>query len=443
MTPQTRPDSSYSKSYMTRRYSGGAPLSQVNGKPTKRNSRGVEKPSKVKEEPSTSDEPQSSSDDLDTEMGSRGDVDSEKENLPVAEKMTLEEKMGMGVEEEEGVSGSEPVSRSQGSRGKGAKREAGSSRSRGMRMVDITDGGSGDDMSQFTSQAQSQSRKKGVTYGSGSRMPSSSMGQKRPSPSSEDPMSTSSSRKSKKGKDGAGFKVPREIEYDSPPPQAKTRRTRRGQDVKGESESPNSEFKVPIGIDWSSSLAASSAKDTRMFDFDTGDSSLSSPLSSASSGFLNELSQVEEALKPKPVLALCPMCREEVDPESLIRFQSQPRQRVRDQARFCESHKQTTAEKEWREKGYPSIDWEAFDERIAGHFADLEKLLVPENNSYYRNILDTALKSGKGKNLRLTLSGDALETISCGYYGTRGGSKMYSSFGSFGYFMLMCLDCKL
>jgi hypothetical protein len=81
-------------------------------------------------------------------------------------------------------------------------------------------------------------------------------------------------------------------------------------------------------------------------------------------------------------------------------------------------------EKEWEEKGYPTIDWEKFDERIEAHFDELEKLMVPESSSYYRNVLDTTMKSGQAKNFRLTLAGDALETISCGYYGTRGSGKM-------------------
>jgi hypothetical protein len=35
------------------------------------------------------------------------------------------------------------------------------------------------------------------------------------------------------------------------------------------------------------------------------------------------------------------------------------------------------------------------------------------------------MKSGQAKNFRLTLDGDGLEKITCGYYGTKGAGKMY------------------
>ncbi|PTU20570.1 hypothetical protein P175DRAFT_0478522 [Aspergillus ochraceoroseus IBT 24754] len=167
----------------------------------------------------------------------------------------------------------------------------------------------------------------------------------------------------------------------------------------------------------SSSLFTSSAFDIEIHDSDD-DSPLSSAVSCASlEEFVNECSRKTQYL--------CPMCKEPVAPALLVKFQAQPRQRIRDQQVFCESHKKSSAEKEWEEKGYPTIDWENFHERIRTHFDDLEKrILVPDSPSYYRNVLDTALKSGQAKNFRLTLSGDVLETISCGYYGTRGSGKM-------------------
>jgi hypothetical protein len=119
------------------------------------------------------------------------------------------------------------------------------------------------------------------------------------------------------------------------------------------------------------------------------------------------------------------MCKAEVDPELLARFQSQPKQRVREQQQFCESHKLHSAEQQWEQRGYPIIEWKAFGKRIQKLFPDIEKLLVPDASSYYRNILDGILSSGKAKNFRLTMDGEGLETITCGYYGTKGASKMY------------------
>ncbi|KAF7116741.1 hypothetical protein CNMCM5793_005298 [Aspergillus hiratsukae] len=190
------------------------------------------------------------------------------------------------------------------------------------------------------------------------------------------------------------------------------------------------EFVVP---DSSSSGIASSAQISHFFDSDD-DGSSGTSLSSAPENLLEEFSQMEDVLlsdmddsentELKP--SLCPWCKKTVDPDALRKFQAQPKQRIREQQRFCESHQKETAEKEWKERGYPEIDWDTFDQRISGHFDDLDRMLVPEATSYYRNVLDTLLKSGKAKNFRLTLAGDALETICCGYYGTRGANKMYS-----------------
>ncbi|KAL4939859.1 RTC4-like domain-containing protein [Aspergillus oleicola] len=156
----------------------------------------------------------------------------------------------------------------------------------------------------------------------------------------------------------------------------------------------------------------------------------SSPLSSAISyGSASDVPMKDEEgdTKEDTTEYLCPICMEPVDPGSLILFRAQARQRIKDQLRFCESHKSSKVEQQWQERGYPTIDWEKFDERIESHFNELEELLVPESSSYYRNVLDAAMKSGKAKNFRLTLAGDAVETISCGYYGTRGSGKMLQS----------------
>lgn len=118
------------------------------------------------------------------------------------------------------------------------------------------------------------------------------------------------------------------------------------------------------------------------------------------------------------------MCKEEVDPDLLILFEGQTNQRVREQQQFCTSHKRNTARAEWQKQGYPEIKWETFDQRIKKFFPKLEKLLAPEHPSYYHNILSTAMKNGKAKNFRLTMVGDGIETISCGYYGTKGAAKM-------------------
>ncbi|PWY72357.1 hypothetical protein BO70DRAFT_431737 [Aspergillus heteromorphus CBS 117.55] len=218
----------------------------------------------------------------------------------------------------------------------------------------------------------------------------------------------------------------------------KSKKKEEEKEKKEEEQTPKPQFKVPREIDEarifkqsndmisSSSYAPSSARDAMVFDYDDDDdSSVGTPLSTASSTLMHEL---EDAAKDaEPVLtepSVCPWCKAPVDPGLLLQFRAQPKQRLREQQRFCDSHKQSSAEQEWKEKGYPTIDWEGFDARIERHFADLEKVMVPDSKSFYRNILDGNLKSGQAKNFRLTLDGEGLENISCGYYGTRGAGKM-------------------
>jgi hypothetical protein len=193
------------------------------------------------------------------------------------------------------------------------------------------------------------------------------------------------------------FRMPMQVDMSNPT------KPRSG-DPKG-----STDFVAPQASNSNSSLATVFSNDPQSMSLDDMSDS---PLSSAPSS------------PGPPRKSLCPMCKIEVDPELLMLFEAQPKQRVREQQRFCASHQQNTAEKEWEVSGYPEINWTTFDKRVQKHFTDLEKLLVPDCTSYYRNILDSTLKSGQAKNFRLTLTGEGIETISCGYYGTKGAAKM-------------------
>ncbi|KAJ5308894.1 hypothetical protein N7508_004273 [Penicillium antarcticum] len=212
------------------------------------------------------------------------------------------------------------------------------------------------------------------------------------------------------------FKMPKDLPSSSP------RRSFAGRRKNGASENipppilPNESFSA-------SSFGTLSSKEQQLLLQDS-DSSLNSPLSSPSSSMCEEMSQLEDRQPSSAQKALCPMCKAEVDREMLKLFEAQPKQRIREQQQFCASHQERSAMREWEAKGYPEINWDTFDERLQGHFPELEKLLVPDTSCYYRNILDTSMKSGQAKNFRLTLDGDGLESITCGYYGTKGAGKM-------------------
>ncbi|KAL4881227.1 hypothetical protein BJY04DRAFT_189372 [Aspergillus karnatakaensis] len=256
----------------------------------------------------------------------------------------------------------------------------------------------GDIFSGIRSSQQSYKRRS-LGYGSKFRKtPSSSMGESNP-PSSSAPAPKSSTTEVS-------------VKDDSP----ETEET-------GKEEDEDEGFKFPKDFD-----AAMSYSTAEIPDSEEEDSSDLSEWTQNSHGSFDKKSTINDSGDEDEVVQqtefLCPLCSAPVDSDLLVLFQAQPKQRLREQRAFCESHKKASAEKEYRNKGYPIIDWDKLDKRIEAHINVLEKLLVLDPPSYYRNVLDTTLKQGKAKNFRLTLAGDSLETISCGYYGTRGSNKM-------------------
>ncbi|CAI7663892.1 unnamed protein product [Penicillium glandicola] len=193
----------------------------------------------------------------------------------------------------------------------------------------------------------------------------------------------------------------------------------------------NSSFREPRGGEDSNSSFSHGPYTIEDYEamrlYDDDDSPLSSPSSSTCEQMLeaDKLAAKENHQPLAPGPALCPMCHKEVDWPSLELFKSQPKQRIREQVLFCESHKLRSAMDLWRERGYPKIDWDGLEERVQSYFPELEKLLVPGAFSYYRNILSTSFAPGKAKNFRVRVSdGERLETMACGYYGTRGATRI-------------------
>lgn len=403
MATIAKPESSYASTRLTRRNNNnrGPPLTQVMGRKIQGNDDRTEKSetsSSIKPEPATDDEPESSSNDEDegSDGGLSDDLgDRRRTREP---RMSLQEKLE--ANDAAAPRGVDRMTRSSQRSGNGDS-EAQMSQKRGTSF-----GGAEDDEELFWSASQNSKRARTRTYASKAsrNLASLNIASSQPGPGSAVSNSRKETKADSRAKDEEeGFKFPVEVDLGSSQAHAGTKENN---DVK------------PTAI------SSSSAEDRWFFDDD--DSAPSTPLSSASSSFLLELSQVDDSLAAEAGTkqSLCPVCKKQVVPERLQTFLSQPKQRIREQLQFCESHQQTSAEQEWQERGYPSIDWETVNERMCGHFADLEQLLVPDNPSFYRNVLVSALKSGKAKNFRLTLDGDALEMIACGYYGTRGASEM-------------------
>lgn len=182
-----------------------------------------------------------------------------------------------------------------------------------------------------------------------------------------------------------------------------------------------------------SSITASSLPST--LNDAASSSSFSSPPSSPEidasiQGLFFEKASVPYFREP-PTVAKCPFCKKPVERGFLEGFERGGFERgghlnIRQQLRFCNAHRARTADSEWEAKGYPKIDWQHFDERLAWFHRDLDEILQGKRPSFYRNAFEDHLKSGRNRTLLQALShGSGIEGLVPGYYGSRGAKLMY------------------
>lgn len=98
---------------------------------------------------------------------------------------------------------------------------------------------------------------------------------------------------------------------------------------------------------------------------------------------------------------------------------------MRQQMRFCEAHRIQSAKAQWEVKGYPNIDWNGFDQRLAHFHGALNDILQRKRASYYGNAFENHIKSGNRTLLQSMRSGSRMEGFELGYYGPRGAMLMY------------------
>ena len=428
---QARPEPSYSRTYLTRRNYNRPSLLRKFRNNTEKD---MSKAKSLAPEPGTDDDPVSSSDEGGSDNISSPDAEETGAEMnPGGKRKTLAEKLASNNDDNGNKSDTKkrrsPRSRKDPSSSrrkhdktkKAMKTEAQKSPKR--TFMSTVDADSDNDNEWFFSSSQNTKRSRSFYHGSQSggrrALRSSATSSIKAKTVKKEPAIKEEEEKEKDTRgdgddDGSdrGFKVPRSIDLGSPSPKVRKSRTNEARS--------------------NSSHDSLTARDNaQLFDIGVDESSLSSPLSSTSQFNLEslELTEEEKALaaqiESSDSESLCPMCKQKVDPDLLGQFMLQPKRRLREQQRFCNSHKQDSDRQEWKNRGYPTINWKSFDKRISRHFRDLEKVLVPDSSSYYRSILDESMKTGKARFFRLSLIGDGLETISCGYYGSRGASKMY------------------
>lgn len=129
---------------------------------------------------------------------------------------------------------------------------------------------------------------------------------------------------------------------------------------------------------------------------------------------------------PEPPPALCPVCKVPVDRTFLEEFNNGNSLRYRQQTQVCKAHKIRDAEVEWKDKGYPDIDWARFDKRLEEYHPIIEEILAGRKTSFYRNVYEDMISKRQMKSLGAELRDTSvMEGRLPGYYGTRGARALY------------------
>lgn len=389
-------------------YTGGAPLSQINGKPIRPGSQNDAPPKEensrsIKAEPATDDEPLSSS----AEESENERLKKQEENRLFEEKVAKDtSKKGAGKRKRDDGKKSNPPSSS-----------AHTNDDDGYIFGGIRS-------SQKTASSQSYGNKSSGNKLGGFQMP------------------REIAVKDRKSESPDNFKQPRNIRVESP---RKSQKKTNGSTPNGFKKEKESKFRMPAALkeDPSDNIslpvsqfkepprqptttAPSPAFTAADFDFDSDDlSSLSSPPSELASLLSADDDDETQNISTNIEQSLCPNCNAPVDPELLSKYLIRPNRRLKDDRLFCESHKMNKAEKDWTDNKYPTIDWDTFDKRVQGHLPELERLLVPNPSTFFRGRFESTLNDGQAKVFKFDMEGDSIEGLSCGYYGPKGANKMF------------------
>ena len=152
-------------------------------------------------------------------------------------------------------------------------------------------------------------------------------------------------------------------------------------------------------------------------------SALSTPLSSPT---LDALQLNSDALfdQPERYSYRCPMCQALIPTGmQLLQAEEKDRMTMREQAAFCRQHKRFDAEKLWKERGYPDINWELLDIRLRKFHGQLRSLLSGRSRSRFRSALEEGMSGGQ-RTLLQSLKAGGGHSFAPGYYGARGARIM-------------------
>ncbi|KAF2728917.1 hypothetical protein EJ04DRAFT_476567 [Polyplosphaeria fusca] len=172
---------------------------------------------------------------------------------------------------------------------------------------------------------------------------------------------------------------------------------------------------------------------------DTLDSGNSTPLSSIDSADIPEnghretVGDLEKYLEELPSNKddddKCPLCDERVERELYWEFWKGKKRLLRAQEMFCKLHKHRKALAEYKERGYPSIDWDDLPQQITQVHSHLLAVLKKETPSVHRDTLAHNIAAGthhtRVKDFIENEDDNAVpEFTTAGYYGVRGARAM-------------------
>lgn len=192
-------------------------------------------------------------------------------------------------------------------------------------------------------------------------------------------------------------------------------------------------IKAALNLQLDATTSSSALSTGPSFDFDKDGSTSSSSLSSARDVEEMSASDIDkewmERHPPGSPKMQCPICKAYVSRLFMEEFSGSNILSLRQQERFCKAHKVHSAHETWREKGYPAINWHRFQKRLPKYDAALGSVLSGTSQSFYRNVFEDQIKTGANRRLKqAVLSGNGVEGLNMGYYGTKGARIMYDSF---------------
>ncbi|OAL28202.1 hypothetical protein AYO20_09530 [Fonsecaea nubica] len=154
-----------------------------------------------------------------------------------------------------------------------------------------------------------------------------------------------------------------------------------------------------------------------------------SSLSSVDDMFLlvhNDEFKVEP--EPRTVGVRCPVCEKPVrDTISVFVPDNLRTMPFQQQQKFCSQHRLAEARGQWEERGYPKLDWEKLESfRIPKKTLELERVISRQRSSYYLDELDAKIKAAKGnrRTIRHYLNEGLIDVAKPGYYGPKGARIM-------------------